>query len=165
MRPLYNAPDKIGNAISKFYIKKDDIIPGIPNIKSSYDKLEVIQICLNSKSKEKLNEEDALQKFCAMLNVLFSDDMQVDKKIKILQNNYEVRMTSQIEEELDSMSGLGQAIAENSEKIGKAKMLIEFMKCNNCSLTGAMKMHGIPKEEQPEYETLVQQINSKTAAM
>ena len=42
-----NAPDYIGNAISKYSIRKTDILPGIPDRPQGYDKMTVIHICLN----------------------------------------------------------------------------------------------------------------------
>ena len=39
-----NAPDYIGNAASRYLIKKEDILPGIQDEPSEYDKLTVVQI-------------------------------------------------------------------------------------------------------------------------
>ena len=47
-----NAPDYIGNAISTYRMCKEDLIPGIPDQRETYDKLAVVMVCLNPKSKK-----------------------------------------------------------------------------------------------------------------
>lgn len=51
-----NAPLHIGNALTEYWIGKRDIIGTMPEKKKNYDKLSVIIICLNEKSKEKGGE-------------------------------------------------------------------------------------------------------------
>ena len=48
------APKKIGNAISEYSIKKQDIISGLPDRPESYDKLSVVIIALNEKMETKI---------------------------------------------------------------------------------------------------------------
>lgn len=37
-----NAPDYIGNAISRYTLVKDDLVSGIPDKKNSYDKISIV---------------------------------------------------------------------------------------------------------------------------
>ena len=70
-----NAPGYIGNAVSEYSIVKKDCIPGIPDKREAYDKMTVVEICLNPKSKKG-------NRLTEMLNVLFSMEMKAEKKNK-----------------------------------------------------------------------------------
>ena len=69
------APKKIGNAISEYSIKKQDIISGLPDRPESYDKLSVVIIALN----ETMETNDEL---LGMLNTLFSEQKTYLEKKK-----------------------------------------------------------------------------------
>ena len=65
-KDYYPSPVYIGNSISRYSMEKKDLIPGIPDEKYTYDKLEVIQICLREDMDQK--NDPLIQ----MLNTLFS---------------------------------------------------------------------------------------------
>lgn len=113
-----NAPDYIGNAVSEYSIVKTDHIPGIPDQKSAYDKIFVVQICLNPKS-EKGN------RLTAMLNVLLSTKMKADKKIKILEEDFQIPMEREMGKELNQMCNLSDYVEEIGIKKGIEKLLTE----------------------------------------
>lgn len=113
-----NAPDYIGNAVSEYSILKTDHIPGIPDQKSAYDKISVVQICLNPKS-EKGN------RLTEMLNVLLSTKMKVDEKIKILEEDFQIRMEREMGKELNQMCNLSDYVEEIGIKKGIEKLLTE----------------------------------------
>ena len=45
-----NAPAYVGNAMSEYRITKTDVMGRIPELKSSYDKLSVVIICLDGRN-------------------------------------------------------------------------------------------------------------------
>ena len=100
-----NTPDYIGNAVSEYSIVKKDHIPGIPDQKSAYDKISVVQICLNSKS-EKGN------RLTEMLNVLLSAKIRADEKIKILEEDFQIPMEREMGKELNQMCNLSDYVEE-----------------------------------------------------
>ena len=106
-----NAPDYIGNAISSYGIEKKDFIPGIPDRRESYDKLTVVQICLNPKS-EKGNQ------LTEMLNTLFSTEIKAGEKIKTLEQIFHIPMERKIEKELNQMCNLSDYVLEVGLKKG-----------------------------------------------
>lgn len=53
------APKNIGNAISEYSVKKQDIIAGLPDRPGSYDKLSVVIIALN----EKMEPTDKIMRY------------------------------------------------------------------------------------------------------
>lgn len=62
----FNSPKKVGNAISRYFLQKEDILGHIELNPSAYDKLEIVQICLNENAYE---HEDELIR---LLNTVFS---------------------------------------------------------------------------------------------
>ena len=80
-----NAPDHIGNSVSEYSIVKKDHIPGIPDRIEAYDKLTVVQICLNPKSKKG-------NRLTEMLNILFSVEMNAGEKMRKLEQDLQIPM-------------------------------------------------------------------------
>ena len=113
-----NAPDYIGNAVSEYSLVKTDHIPGIPDQKSAYDKISVVQICLNPKS-EKGN------RLTEMLNVLLSAKMKAEEKIKILEEDFQISMEREMGKELNQMCNLSDYVEEIGIKKGIEKLLTE----------------------------------------
>ena len=106
-----NAPDYIGNAISFFHIQKEDTIPGIPDKKETYDKLTVVTICLNPRSKK----GNWLTK---MLGVLLAPEIQVNAKIEQLENEFDIPMKIDMGKELNQMCNLSDYVEELGIKKG-----------------------------------------------
>ena len=71
------APLYLGNTITKYSIRKEDIRGHAPDKKNEYDKMAIIFVYLNPKSKNRC-------KLTSMLNTLFSNKIDLKKKLKIL---------------------------------------------------------------------------------
>ena len=110
-----NAPLHIGNALTEYWIGKRDIIGTMPEKKMNYDKLSVIIICLNEKSKEKGGE------LHGFLNTLLSPRMNAARKKEVLLRDYGVEMEQEIGEELKQMCNLSEAIEEYAMREGVRK--------------------------------------------
>ena len=110
-----NAPLHIGNALTEYWIGKRDIIGTMPEKKKNYDKLSVIIICLNEKSREKGGE------LHGFLNTLLSPRMNAARKKEVLLRDYGVEMEQEIGEELKRMCNLSEAIEENAMREGVRK--------------------------------------------
>lgn len=113
-----NAPDYIGNAISTYSVKKEDVIPGIIEPKSAYDKLTVVQICLNEKQKRQND-------FLEMLNTLLSKSKRVEEKKEILEKKFHIEMDSRMEEEVNVMCNLSDWVEEEGIKTGAYNKMCE----------------------------------------
>ena len=110
-----NAPLHIGNALTEYWIGKRDIIGTMPEKKKNYDKLSVIIICLNEKSREKGGE------LHGFLNTLLSPGMNAARKKEVLLRDYGVEMEQEMGEELKQMCNLSEAIEENAMRKGVRK--------------------------------------------
>lgn len=102
-----NAPAYVGNAMSEYRITKTDVMGRIPELKSSYDKLSVVIICLDGR-----NAGDSKGSLHGFLGTLLSPDMSVDEKRGILEQDYGMEMEQELEEELRQMCNLSEAIEE-----------------------------------------------------
>ena len=105
------APKKIGNAISEYSIKKQDIIAGLPDRPESYDKLSVVIIALN----EKVETNDEL---LGMLNTLFSEQKTYQEKKKELEEIYQMRMDNELGKEMNLMCNLSDLVIERGIEKG-----------------------------------------------
>ena len=114
----FNPPVYIGNAISRYSMKKDDLIPGIPDEKNAYDKLEVIQICLREDMDE---QDDALIR---MLNTLFSSRKSKEEIKRELSEQYGIAMDDGYGREVDKMCNLSDMFEER----GITKVAINLIK-------------------------------------
>lgn len=114
----FNPPTYIGNAISRYSMKKDDLIPGIPDEKNAYDKLEVIQICL----REDMDEKDDV--LIRMLNTLFSSRKSKEEIKRELSEQYGIAMDDGYGREVDKMCNLSDMFEER----GITKVAINLIK-------------------------------------
>ena len=113
----FDVSKKIGNAISRYAIQKEDILPGIPNRKQAYDKLTVIEICLNE-------EKESHHELIRMLNTLFSDRKSSEEIKDMLSNEYEIPMNTAYGKEIELMCNLSGRIEEKGLEQGKAMEFI-----------------------------------------
>lgn len=109
-----DAPDYIGNAISSFRMKKDDILPGIPDERDTYDKMEGIMIALN----EKYVTEDEL---LGMMNTLLSEKLKLEEKKSCLQNKYGMKICGEVERRIDMMCNYSDLVEERGIEKGIEK--------------------------------------------
>ena len=105
-------------------IQKEDIIPGIPDCKQAYDKLSIIEICLNE-------NEESKHFLINMLNTLFSDTKNSEDIQKELETEYHIPMSQEYKKEVELMCNLSGRVEEYGitkgiEK-GKIQMLCDLV--------------------------------------
>lgn len=155
-----HAPKKIGNAISHYHMEKEDLLPGLPNIPKSYDKISVVIIALN----ETISSHD---NFISMMNTLLSTHKTSKEKRSILENTYHISMSYDLGKELSKMDhvlddvieeklaeGLAEGLAKGrsegfSEGRSKAKkeVVINLLKLNSISDKEILEVADISLEE------------------
>ena len=111
-KDYYPSPVYIGNSISRYSMEKKDLIPGIPDEKYTYDKLEVIQICLREDMDQK--NDPLIQ----MLNTLFSSTKTKEEIKKELSEQYGIVMDTDYGKEIDKMCNLSDMFEERGIKRG-----------------------------------------------
>ena len=108
----FNPPAYIGNAISRYTMGKEDLLPGIPDEKRAYDKLEIVQICL----REDLDQKD--DELIRMLNILFSSRKSKEEIKRELEEDYGITMDDGYGREIDTMCNLSYMFEERGMKRG-----------------------------------------------
>ena len=132
----FNAPDKIGNAISEYSIQKRDLLSGLPDLPAAYDKICVIVIALN----EKQESED---QFINLMNTLFSADKSYQEKKDKLENDFHIGMNDGFRKELNLMCNLSELVEEKGIKQGieqaKKEIVISLLKLGTVGEEDIMK--------------------------
>ena len=108
----FGPPAYIGNAISRYHIQKEDLLPGIPDEKTAYDKLEIIMICLKEDADEKNDE------LIGMLNTLFSSEKSKDEIQQELSGKYGIVMERNFKKEVDKMYELSALVEKRGMERG-----------------------------------------------
>lgn len=140
----FNAPKHIGNAISEYTIRKQDILPGIPDRPEEYDKMSVVMVCLNQTEKT----DDI---FINFMNTLFDPKLPVEEKKKKLETEYEIPVESELGKGLRLMCNLSdvieeQAIEKGIEK-GKIDTLVGLVQDGILNIEDAAERLGISEKE------------------
>lgn len=140
----FNAPNHIGNAISEYTIRKQDILPGIPDCPEAYDKMSVVMVCLNRSEKT----EDIFMNF---MNTLFDPKMPVESKKEKLESEYQIPMESELRKGLRLMCNLSDVIAEESMEKGMEKgridTLVELVRDGILNIKDAAVRLGLSERE------------------
>ena len=119
----------------------------------NYDKMKIIIISLNDKGMEGDNS------IIRLLSTLLSTTESVEKRKQILETEFNIPMTKEIEEEVLEMCNLGMAVELKGVKQGKEQSLLESIKkmIKNLGLTAqqAMDTLEIPKDDQARYAAML----------
>ena len=111
----------------------------------NYDKMKAIVISLNDDGME--NRSDIIR----LLSTLLSTTESVEKRKEILEGEFNIPMTREIEEEVSEMCNLGLAVEKkgiDNTSVLHIKNLMETMKWSAQQAMDALK---IPKAEQEKY--------------
>ena len=108
----FNSPKKVGNAISRYFLQKEDILGHTDVDPFSYDKLEIVQICLNEDAYE---HEDELIR---LLNTVFSTKKSFHEIETIVENEYNIPMNDSFGEEVQQMCNLSEGIEQRGIEKG-----------------------------------------------
>lgn len=129
-----NAPKYAENTITEYAIQKRDIVGEFPKDKGRYDLMSVITVCL---SKE-LAQVGSTTKLHRLLGTLLSSEMTRKEKKDIIESEYGISMTQDIERRVNTMCNLSEVIEERGinkgiekgiEK-GNAQRLVKSIEAN-----------------------------------
>lgn len=123
----FNAPKKNANQIVSFQLNETSDTHVFD--KADYDVLEVVLIGLNEKY-DYTGTSKLQNKLCYLLNTIFSTELSVDKKTKIMQNDYKINMTDTKMKEMNSMCNLSNSIFEQGIEQNKKEIALGMLKSN-----------------------------------
>ena len=110
----FNAPKYVGNAITKFSMHQENLLGEVLTKKEYYDKLCIVQICLQKDCAEHGD------KLIRLLNVLFREKSS-EKVGKILRTEYNIPVAGDFEKEVVDMCNLSEGIEREGIQKGIQK--------------------------------------------
>lgn len=149
------------NSIAEYGFTQQKVIGRVNEPVENYDKMKVIIISLNDEGMENRNG------IIRLLSTLLSTTETVEKRKQILENEFHIPMTKEIEEEVLEMCNLGMAVELTGVKKGimqgtettmlqSIKNLMETMKWSAQQAMDALK---IPQGEQAHYAAMLDTKN------
>jgi len=156
------------NTITRYRIVEENMVGSVKESVRNYDLMTLLMICLG---RPENTECDILK----LLDVLLSNEIAATEKQRVLQNDFGIPMTRELEGGLQDMCNLGEVIARENMAKGMAKgraqgrmegrtegreeMLLfsirNLIKNTGWPLEQAMKTLGVPQEEWPQYSQLI----------
>lgn len=138
-------PEYRENTINRYVIREENMIGDIAEKKGNYDLLTVVIICLG------LSGDDKYTGILKLLNVLLSSEKDPEEKKKILQDDFDIKMTKELESEVSEMCNLSQGIEEKGIEIGTLRAIENLMDTLKLTAEQAMAALKIPETERLKY--------------
>lgn len=101
------------NSITTYTIQEKTITGNSTELKDNYDLLSCIMLCLGNPS----DTEGVLQ----MLDVIITSDLNSEQKKEILERDFEIEMTREIQEEVDNVCNISDGIFNKGIRIGEER--------------------------------------------
>ena len=148
-----NPPNYRKNTINKYSIKEEKMIGKFSESTKNYDLMTAIVICLGD--AEDTNTTGILK----LLEVLLSSERNAEEKKRILQEDFSIKMTQELEREVSEMCNLSDSVEQKGIVKGKAYGITEgiatsirkLMESMGWTIEQAMDALQIPKEERNSY--------------
>ena len=135
----FDAPSKEEeNSITNFSIFKDVKVGYNVVTKEEYEKLLIVVIYLG--------EDSSQNEFLRFLEVLFTNQLTVDEKKRILEDEYQIPVDHKMEGELDSMCNLSDRIEEKALEKGKMESVLALIQNLHLSFEEAVSALNLPDD-------------------
>ena len=143
-----NPPNYRKNTINQYSIQEENLIGEFDENVEYYDLLTGIIICLG-------DVDDKMTGILKLLEVLLSSERGTKEKKKILQEEFGIRMTQELEREVSEMCNLSDGVEQKGIAKGIAKGITasirNLMESMGWSIEQAMDALQIPTEERNGY--------------
>lgn len=140
-----NPPKYRENTITRYVIQEENLVGDITERKKNYDLFSVIMICLGH------DRDDKYTGILKLLDVLLSSEKEPEEKKKILQDDFDIKMTKELESEVQAVCNLSKGVEENGIKKGILVSIQNLMESMDWTAEQAMKALKIPETEQAIY--------------
>ncbi len=110
-----NPPKHRENTISRYIVREESLIGNVSEKRENYDLMTVIMICLGK------TEDDKYNGILKLLDVLLSSDKKAEEKKKILQEEFHIEMTKELESEVSQMCNLSDGVEQKGIEKGIQK--------------------------------------------
>ena len=144
-----NPPKYRENTITRYAIHEENLVGDVSEKRENYDLLTAVVICLGHSGDKKYAG------ILKLLDVLLSSEKDPKEKKKILQEDFDIKMTKELESEVSVMCDLSKGVEEKGMEKGMEKGILisiqNLMESMGWNAEQAMKALKIPEAEQPAY--------------
>lgn len=146
------APDEKKNCINQYSLTEKHILGNVEEKRSEYDLINIIMLYLG--------DERTQNRLMRLLHLLFIAPMKAAEKKTILHDEYDIDLTGDMEEEMNTMCNLGEGIAERAMAEGETKgenRVLDALKLlkDNVPLDKIREQTGLALERLTELQALV----------
>ena len=139
-----NPPNYRKNTINQYSIQEESLIGEFGDNVEYYDLLTGIIICLG-------DADDERSGILKLLEVLLSSERSTKEKKKILQEDFGIKMTQELESEVSEMCNLSEGVEQKGIAKGIITSIRNLMESMGWSIEQAMDALQIPTEERNDY--------------
>ena len=139
-----NPPNYRKNTINQYSIQEENLIGEFGENVEYYDLLTGIIICLG-------DVEDEMTGILKFLEVLLSSERSPKEKREILQEEFNIKMTQELEREVSEMCNLSEGVEQKGIAKGSTASIRNLMESMGWSIEQAMDALQIPTEERNGY--------------
>ena len=139
-----NPPNYRKNTINQYSIQEENLIGEFGENVEYYDLLTGIIICLG-------DVEDEMTGILKFLEVLLSSERSPKEKREILQEEFNIKMTQELEREVSEMCNLSEGVEQKGIAKGITASIRNLMESMGWSIEQAMDALQIPTEERNGY--------------
>ncbi len=141
------------NTITRYRMTEENLVGELKEPIHHYDLLSVVLLCLGDAEKEAPN------KLLKLLNTLLSSETGELEKRRVLEEDFDIPMTYELESEVSTMCNLSQGVEEKGIQKGAQKERISILKklvqSGKMSLDEALETLDIPKTDWQGYHKLL----------
>lgn len=138
-----DVPQYRKNTITKYNMMEQNVVGNVKEKVENYDLMSVIIICLG--------DEDQAFGVLRLLDILLASKKKVSEKKKILEKDFRISMTVQLESEVKKMCNYSEYIEER----GEIRLIKNLMKNMTLTIEEAMSALEIEKQKQERYKYLI----------
>lgn len=148
-----NPPKYRENTINRYFVQEENLIGDVTEEKENYDLLTTVIICLGHSG------DDKYAGILKLLDVLLSSDKAPEEKKKILQDDFDIKMTKTLESEVRRMCNLSKGVEEKGIEIGietgTLRAIENLMETLKMTAEQAMAALKVPDSEKGKYSNLL----------
>ncbi|MDO4338526.1 MAG: hypothetical protein Q4C91_10655 [Eubacteriales bacterium] len=152
-----NPPKYRENTINRYFVQEENLIGDVTEEKENYDLLTTVIICLGHSG------DDKYAGILKLLDVLLSSDKAPEEKKKILQDDFDIKMTKTLESEVRRMCNLSKGVEEKGIQIGierereagTLRAIQNLMETLKMTAEQAMAALKVPDSEKGKYSNLL----------
>ena len=137
------------NTITRYAVQEENIVGNTTEKRENYDLITAVIVCLGNAGDDKYTG------ILKLLDVLLSSERKPDEKKRILQDDFNIKMTRELESEVFLMCNLSKGIEEKGIKEGIKEGILSsiqnLMESMGWSAEQAMAALKIPESEQIQY--------------